>query len=459
MEEQTIRQSNTMPHHLPLWLGQPLPRYTSYPPAPAFHEKVDRAVYARSLINLVPDEPVSLYQHIPFCQSLCLYCGCNTTVTQREDRINQYLKVLQQEMALVSELGTSPLKVSHLHFGGGTPNILTDSALKRHFEALHEFFDLTACHEIAMEMDPRVTNKNQIKTLAGCGLTRVSLGVQDFAPEVQALIRRVQPYDLVAKVCDWLQSSGITSINFDLMYGLPHQTVATVAETTEQVCRLNPSRVALFSYAHVPQLKPHQRALIPHGIPGDHERLAMDRTARAILSEAGYTEIGIDHFARSDDSLTRAIQNRKLKRNFQGYTDDVASTLLAFGASSISQTPDGFFQNERDSDIYGSLIRSGKFAVHRGFLTSQEDRLRARVIEELMCYLSADLDALCAAFDLPLRVLEEDLRALASYEQSGLITRTGHLIALQSPYRMAIRAICRIFDRYTVNGTPTSRAA
>lgn len=431
-----------------LWLGKPVPRYTSYPPAPAFHGGVGAGDYAASVRRLPPDEAVSLYIHVPFCRELCLYCGCHTSVTNRPERVSDYLRHIEREAATLAALSDVPRPVSHLHFGGGTPNIMTPEDMASLFAALRRSFDFSACREIAMELDPRTVTREHVAALAACGVTRVSLGVQDFQDDVQRIVNREQPYEQVATLCGWLREAGISRINFDLMYGLPLQTPATVAETARQVCGLGPQRMALFSYAHVPQIKPHQQPLEAYGLPDKQTLLAMDDAARAVFADAGYVAIGMDHFARPEDPLAQAMREGRLHRNFQGYTDDTASTLLGLGASSISQTPDGFFQNEKETRAWQAKVAAGELATVRGILTTPEDRLRAAVIENLMCHFTVDLAALCRQHGFAEDVFAADSGTLRPYAEGGIIALEGSKITLTTPHRMAIRVIAYAFDRY-----------
>lgn len=434
---------------LALWLGAAVPRYTSYPPAPAFHANLGAADYEKALQALPPDQAISLYLHIPFCDSLCLYCGCHTTITHRQDRLRNYVDALQEEAHLLATKAGRKLKVGHLHCGGGTPNILSVPLMNELFDALEAHFDFSACKEKAVELDPRDLTEEKVAALAMRGVSRVSLGVQDFVPEVQALIHREQPYALVQDVCTWLRRHGIFNINFDLMYGLPRQTPESVAETARLTCALEPSRIALFSYAHLPRLKKHQKALEPYGIPDARLRLAMDEAARAAFLSAGYEAVGMDHFARPDDNLARAARTGTLRRNFQGYTDDAEEALIALGASSISQTSTGFFQNERDIAAYQKTIASGQLACNRGYLLQGEDPMRAVLIERLMCDLACDIAAIAARFDLPPSHFDKDIARLKAFEDAGLLLREGYVVRLTSPYRMAIRVIAHVFDTHT----------
>jgi len=443
---------------LDLWLGKPAPRYTSYPPAPFFQAQGANKNYHRSLKGLAPDLAIALYVHIPFCQSLCLYCGCNTMITNRADRIQRYLEALKHEIKMVAALiGRRP--ITSLHFGGGTPNTLAADDMRALFDELRQSFDLSDAHEIAMEIDPRLTSPEQVALLVTCGVTRVSLGVQDFDRDVQTAIHRIQPFELVAKVCQDLRAAGIHHLNFDLIYGLPKQTTETVAHTARLACELKPDRIALFSYAHVPQLKKHQLILESYGIPDSHQRLKLDHIARGILTNAGYESIGIDHFVKPTDNLLKAWRQGDLRRNFQGYTTGSAP-LIGLGASSISQTPDGYFQNERDARTYQDIIASDQTAVRRSFLLSPEDRLRGAIIERLMCNLSCDVEEICRDFGVNVDLFAPTFEHLNVYEAAGIIARKGYTLCLTTAHRMAIRVICSLFDDYTHRqSTPASRTA
>jgi oxygen-independent coproporphyrinogen-3 oxidase len=432
---------------LDFWLGKPVPRYTSYPPAPAFHTGVGGDDYASSLLKLGAGHTLSLYVHIPFCNELCLYCGCNMTVTRRADRIWAYVDRLVEDIQATARNVRGPC-VTSLHFGGGTPNALPADAMRRVFTALRDAFDFAPGAEIAMEIDPRQSHEGQSAVLAECGVTRVSLGVQDFNPRVQELVHRIQPYEFVERTCNDLRAHGISAINFDLMYGLPLQTVASVEETVRLVCGLRPSRVALFSYAHVPQMKKHQRVLEGSGIPDAYDRLAMDRAAHAALMREGYREIGMDHFALPDDPMYIASEQGELHRNFQGYTTDAADALLGFGASSISSTPDGFFQNEREILAYQTMIGEGRMPVMRGIMTSPDDRFRAAIIERLMCTMACDVAAFMRAHGIEESSMAETFTALEAMRDAGLISWDGRTVGLLSPHRMAIRVVCHAFDQY-----------
>ncbi len=441
-----------------LWLGKSAPRYTSYPCATSFHDGVGAEAYVGSLAALPETEAVSVYMHIPFCRALCLYCGCNTSVTHGNDKVDSYMGALTHEIEKLAAKDGVPRRISRLHFGGGSPNILTPKALELVFETMHRHFSFSFADEVAMELDPRLVSRDFVRALAACGVTRVSLGVQDFNPDVQRVIRREQSFDLIAGVVQMLRDAGISGINFDLIYGLPLQTPDSMAATAEMAARLGPSRIALYSYAHVPQMKKHQKALEASGLPGKYTLLALEGAARATLIAAGYRALGMDHFAQEGDALVKAFEAGALHRNFQGYTDDASRVLLAFGASSIARTPDGYFQNEREPRFYEKMVWENKdLPIVRGVMVSGEDRVRAAIIEKLMCYLSCDVQDVCRAYHYSIAAFAAEFDALKPFEDAGLVARDGYTIRLLSPQRMAIRVIAQLFDRASRKDAPSSK--
>lgn len=435
-----------------LWMEKPAPRYTSYPTAPFFHEGIGETHYAATLGRLEAADPVSLYLHIPFCAEMCLFCGCHTYITKREDRILDYINALIREMEIVAGLAPQKMRMSHLHFGGGTPNAMPAPVMEHLFKAMHRIFDFGACREFAMEIDPRTLDRDQVKVMADYGITRISLGVQDFNLEVQKLVNRVQPYDRVAEVCDWLRNAGMKRINFDLMYGLPAQTIDSVAATAKQAAGLGPDRFALFSYAHVPHMKPHQKALSDRGIAGDQERLLMERAARDVLTDAGYQGIGMDHFAKPDDGLAVAQRNGTMRRNFQGYTNDEALTLVALGASAIGFNKDGFVQNQKETRAYQTAIAEGRLPIVRGYHLTPEDRVRSSIIEQLMCTFQCDIEEVSRRHRWDVSAFAPEMQALRVFEEVGLVARDGYKISLTSPYRQAIRSVAFVFDAHAPRG-------
>jgi oxygen-independent coproporphyrinogen III oxidase len=319
-----------------------VPRYTSYPTAPHFTEAVGSDRYVEWLGELKPGQDVSLYFHIPFCDTLCWFCGCHTKIVRNYKPVTEYIKVISKEISLISSRVSGRVKASHIHWGGGSPTILTGDDWRQIMDWIGKHFDIASDAEIAVEMDPRDTTEEYVKALAGAGVNRASIGVQDFDPEVQKAVNRIQSFETTERVVGWLRDHGITGLNMDLMYGLPHQTTERVVSTVDQAVTLAPQRIALFGYAHVPWMKAHQKLIDADTLPDTAARWDQAQAAANRLVEAGYEAIGLDHFARSDDSLAKARRDGRLHRNFQGYTVDEAPVLLGFGASAIGSLPQGY---------------------------------------------------------------------------------------------------------------------
>ncbi|TDQ82233.1 anaerobic coproporphyrinogen III oxidase [Dongia mobilis] len=425
---------------------RPVPRYTSYPTAPHFHAGIDQAAYAGWLAALPLGAPVSIYIHVPFCREMCWYCGCNTQITARLQPVAAFADNLVAEIELVGrQILSGPIakrrRVTSIHFGGGTPNTLAPDDLRRIMMALGHVFDLDSNLDLALELDPRRLDAAFIEAMQDCGATRVSLGVQDFDREVQLAINRLQPYDMVARAVEQLRASGIRAINFDLIYGLPRQSVRSIAHTAQAAAELRPDRVALFGYAHVPWMKANQRLIVEADLPDATLRAQQFEVAVDVLVTHGYEQVGLDHFALPGDGLARALHTRRLRRNFQGYTDDRAETILGLGPSAISATPLGYAQNQTDNSPWAREIRAGRLATARGIALSDEDRRRRALIEEVMCYGTADLTV------LPLNAKSE-LARLAPLIADGLVTLQRGQLALTprgEPFR---RVVAAAFDAY-----------
>lgn len=421
-----------------------VPRYTSYPTAAQFTPAVGAPDVAAWLGAVGAHAPLSLYVHIPFCRQLCWYCGCNTTVTQRAAPVARYLATLGREIELVAGLLCDPPPVAHLHFGGGTPSLLEPSAFLGLVALIRARFPFLTDAEIALEIDPRGLDDARIAAIATAGATRVSLGIQDLDPGVQAAINRVQPLDLVVARVAALRQAGLRHISMDLIYGLPRQTIETIRRTALSVAALSPDRLALFGYAHVPWMKPHQRLLEPAGLPGASERLDLRDAATEALVTAGYERIGIDHFARPDDTLARAARAGLLHRNFQGYTTDAAETLIGFGASAIGSFAEGYAQNAARTDDWSAAIEAGRLSASRGIRVDARDRRRGRIIERLMCSFAADLSADIA--EEP--GLADIVAGLADLERCGLVVREGARLDIPGPARHFVRLVAARFDSY-----------
>ena len=402
-----------------------VPRYTSYPTAVQFTPAVQGDRYRAWLGELGPTPPLSLYFHIPFCDSLCWFCGCHTKVVRRYAPIATYLDLLLRELDLVADLLPGRHKVCHVHLGGGTPTILEPADMERLFERLRARFDLLPDADIAIENDPRAFNQDLFETMARVGINRTSLGLQDVNIQVQRVVNRVQSIDETRRVAEALRGAGIGSINIDLMYGLPYQTVARVLGSIEATLDLAPDRVCLFGYAHVPWMKKHQRLIDEARLPDAAERFAQYLAAAERLQEAGYLWIGLDHFARPGDDLAKAARDQTLRRNFQGYTTDDAPVRLGFGPSAIGMLPQGLVQNEVSMKAYRDAIEVGVLPVARGLALTADDRLRGAVIEWLMCFLEADLGAIAQSFEADPRVCAGDLAALQEMAADGLVEIDG----------------------------------
>jgi oxygen-independent coproporphyrinogen-3 oxidase len=424
-----------------------VPRYTSYPTAPNFHHGIGAAAVRGWLAALAGDTRLSLYLHVPFCDRLCWFCGCHTTITQRSERMHAYAGLLAREIDLVAAALPGRVAVSHMHWGGGTPTILSAADFASLMAALGERFAVAPDAEVAVEIDPRTLDAAMAETLAAEGVTRASLGVQDFTPAVQRAVNRVQPFELVARVVGLLRGEGIGALNFDLMYGLPHQTVADVERSVDLAASLEPDRVAVFGYAHVPWMKKHQRMIEESALPSPAERKAQTEAASARLVAHGYRRIGMDHFARRDDAIVVALEAGRLHRNFQGYTTDDASALVGFGASAISALPQGYAQNTGDLKAYRESIAAGELAIVRGIALSADDRFRRAVIEHVMCDFAVDLDRVRADHGVT-GAPEADRATLAEMARDGLIDYDGRRLRVTEAGRPFVRSVAACFDRY-----------
>jgi oxygen-independent coproporphyrinogen-3 oxidase len=426
---------------------QPVPRYTSYPTTPHFTESVEGSVYAGWLRELPTDNAISLYLHIPFCDSLCWFCGCHTRVVNRYATIRTYLDLMRREADLIAQTAAEPLRIRHLHFGGGSPDIMAADDVRDLVDHLRGRFSFADDLDFAVEIDPRAADVEKIQAWARAGANRASIGVQDFDPLVQQAINRDQSVECTARTMMALRAAGISRINIDLLYGLPRQTVASVRETADRVIALDPDRIALFGYAHVPWLKPHQRLINDKALPDASQRWAQFETAAIALRQSGYVWVGLDHFAKPDDPLTLAHWCGRLRRNFQGYTVDECDTLIGLGASAIGALPRGYVQNAVTFAAYGRALHAGELPVARGIELDADDRRRRAVIEQLMCDLSVDLamHGAPAAFDREFERLDEMSR-------DGLVNLSGTRIAITDAGRPFLRSICAVFDRYLPSG-------
>lgn len=420
-----------------------VPRYTSYPTAADFSNNVTQQEHASWLRQLVPGEAVSLYLHVPYCATLCHYCGCHAKVAVRDDVIEDFTQTLLSEIDLVRGLLTSRPKVVHLHWGGGTPSILSARQFSRIVAALRASFDFDPAMEHAIELDPRTVTPALAQMLAMHGVNRASLGVQDVDPAVQEAIGRVQPVATVEAAVNALRDAGIERLNFDLIYGLPLQTADTLRVTCATVAEFKPDRIACYGYAHLPQRRANQRLIDASALPDADQRFLQSRVVADSFVKLGYEAIGIDHFALPHDRLAIHTRDGTLNRNFQGYTDDLCPTLIGFGPSSVSQFYGGFAQAAADNGRYKKQINSGQLATIRGHALRDCDRMRATIISALMCNFTADLHQLAPGFDF-----SDEIALLRPLEADQLITVKDGMISATERGKPFIRLVASIFDEF-----------
>lgn len=427
---------------------KPVPRYTSYPTAPHFAEGVGVEQFRTWLGHLPDGQPLSVYLHIPFCDSLCWFCGCNMRVVNRYSSIRAYLDRLHEEIDAVAAAMIARPRVRHLHFGGGSPDILKREDVLSIVRHLRDGLPFADDLEFAVEIDPRAADVAIIDGWAAAGATRASIGVQDFDPQVQKAINREQGFDCTAAAVKSLRAAGVSRINIDLMYGLPHQTVEGVRRTASRVVEIAPDRLALFGYAHVPWMKPHQRLIPEDALADAPQRWAQFEAAAEILLQAGYVWIGLDHFARPDDALAQAQAGGRLHRNFQGYTTDDADALVGLGASAISALPQGYVQNATAINDYAAATRTRGLAAARGIALTSDDRRRRTIIERLMCDLHVDLRTLGGDADESEANFSAEFDRLAAMAEDGLVELAGSRIDITERGRPFMRSVCAVFDRY-----------
>jgi oxygen-independent coproporphyrinogen III oxidase len=431
-----------------------VPRYTSYPTAAEFTADIGVAEQRRWLSSVDTSRAVSVYLHVPYCRELCLYCGCNAKKALRDDVIAAYREALEREIGLVSGAVSGPLRIARLHWGGGTPSILGGEGLAYVMQVLGDRFVFEAGYEHAIELDPRYVTRHLAEVLRKLGVNRASLGVQDVNPLVQAAIGRWQPMQDVESAVARLRAAGIQNLNFDLIYGLPLQTIASLRKTCEIVATLAPDRIACYGYAHMPRLKANQRRIDESTLPDVEERIDQAGLIAEEFLRQGYQKIGIDHFAKPGDALARAATSGRLHRNFQGYTDDETETLIGLGASSISRFRDGYVQNISDVPSYVRAISVGRLAPARGCRLDTAERQRARTIESLMCQFRADLDVTApgVAFD-------EELALLQPLVRDGLVEIDDRVVTATEAGRSIVRVIAAVFDPHTrADGARFSKA-
>lgn len=426
----------------------PVPRYTSYPTAPHFHPGIEAETYRGWLENLPKNATLSLYAHLPFCDTLCWFCGCNTKITQQYQPVAAYLQTLLQEVATIGALMPAGASARHIHWGGGSPTILGAGDIRRLMDALREAFHVADDAEFAVEIDPRGLDRARIDALAESGLTRVSIGVQDFAPQVQAAINRIQTVEETRAVIEAFRNHGVGSLNIDAIYGLPGQFERELEHTLTEVVRMRPDRIALFGYAHVPWMKRHQTMIDESTLPNVVERHAHAELAACFLVAEGYHRIGIDHFALPHDELAVAAAQGRLARNFQGYTVDDADALIGLGASSIGRLPQGFVQNATAIADYGRRVQDGGLAVVRGVAMSEDDIIRAHVIERLMCDLAFHRRGVTERFGIAAAAVIDDALRVTAEDTDGLVREIEDGFEITERGRPFARAIAARFDAY-----------
>lgn len=424
-----------------------VPRYTSYPTAPHFAGGVGPETFVQWIQAIPAHSEISLYLHVPFCRRLCWFCACRTQGTSSDEPVLAYVKVLKAEIALLKRHLAPGVKLSRLHWGGGTPTLLPADSMRDLAATIFDAVPMAAGAEFSVEIDPNEIDAARLDALAASGMNRASIGVQDFDPEIQKAIGREQSYELTKEVADLIRDRGITSLNADILYGLPFQTNARITDSVQKLLTLNPDRVALYGYAHVPWMSRRQQMIPSDAMPTPQERLALFETARTLFVWDGYDEIGIDHFARPEDGMAKAAKAGTLRRNFQGYTDDTAPVLVGLGASSISRFPQGFAQNASGTADHTRAIREGHFSTHRGHIFNPDDVMRARIIEALMCDFRVSREEILSHHAVTPEALQAMFQSAADiFGDMVALDETG--LSIPPHARPLTRMVARAFDAY-----------
>lgn len=429
-----------------------VPRYTSYPTAPHFHDAIGCGIYAQWLQELHSGHDLSLYIHIPYCDRLCWFCACHTKHTLKYEPITAYLAALKLEIEKIGSLVSRDVRVSAVHFGGGSPTMLRPDDMIALMADLRAAFTFRDDVEISVEMDPNDLDEPRYDALAAIGMTRASLGVQDFNPTVQKTINRIQTFEQTRSVVEAVRARGVHSVNCDILYGLPHQTLETLTSTVRDIVSLSPDRIALFGYAHVPWMKKHQTMIPEDILPGVEERFRQMTRAADLLIAAGYEPIGIDHFAKPGDTLAVAAREGRLRRNFQGYTDDAADALIGLGASSIGQLPQGYVQNMPATGEYQRLATEQGLTVVRGIALSDEDRMRALVIERIMCGFEFSFAEIRGLYPALAEEVIAEARLFAAANQDGICQIDAAKLVLTDLGKPFARSVAAVFDSYLSTG-------
>ncbi|GEC58168.1 oxygen-independent coproporphyrinogen-3 oxidase [Bradyrhizobium japonicum] len=425
-----------------------LPWYTIYPTVPDFSTTIGARTCQTWLNRLPPDEPVSLYIHVPFCRSICWYCGFPTSLTRSERPIRNYLTSLREEIRLVAERLPRALPVNDVHFGGGTPTSIAAVDFLALMELLRRYFAFSTSASVAIEIDPRALTTEMAQSLGAAGVSRASIGVQSFDTKVQRAVNRIQSETQTASAVESLRQQGISRINFDLLFGLPHQTVQSCVNSARTAAAMRPDRLAVFGYAHVPSYMKRQRQIDETALPDNVARVEQAAAMANTLVSAGYRQIGLDHFALPDDELTLAQEAGRLRRNSLGYSADTCKTVIGLGPSAIGRLGDGYVQNAAETATYSRHIRAGRLATSKGCCLTEEDRLRAAIIERLMCDLEADVPALCAAHGVdPIGFLDSADR-LEMLSEDGIVEIQDGFIRVKHEHRFVVRAVAAAFDAH-----------
>lgn len=428
------------------------PRYTSYPPAPHFNESFTDKKYRDALVrsNLGENsQELSLYFHIPFCDTLCYFCGCNMFVTRNRERIKRYLQYLKKEIDILAGYLLPERPVSQIHWGGGTPTHLSPEEINELAQYISSKFNIKKNAEISCEIDPRELTKEHLIALRNNGFNRISLGVQDFSEKVQVAVNRIQPESLTQQVIDWIRELKFESLNIDLMYGLPFQTIESFEETLDKVIKISPDRIAVFNYAHVPWMKKHMEMIKTEDLPTADIKLNILQLTINKLTDAKYVFIGMDHFAKPSDELSIALKEKKLYRNFQGYSTHSGTDLIALGISGISQLNDVYSQNVKKEVEYFNLIDEGKLPVEKGYMLTDDDHLRRKVIMKLMCDYELDITSIENEFRINFNeYFSNSLEKLKEIEKDDLVEISAEKIRVKGMGIMIIRNIAMMFDGF-----------
>lgn len=436
---------------------KPGPRYTSYPTADRFSATFSEQSYLSYLEQRKAghsNPPLSIYVHLPFCESLCYFCACNKIITKDHARVSEYLHYLDREMGLVSARIGPDRITTQLHLGGGTPTFLTADELRQLMAMLRSHFNFSDDAELGVEIDPRTVGADTLALLAELGFNRTSFGVQDFDPDVQLAVNRIQPFEMVERAVVESRKANFQSINADLIYGLPKQTLTSFSRTLDSLIRIAPDRIALYNYAHLPSRFKAQRQIIAADLPTAEERLQIFLMSTRRLLDAGYVYIGLDHFSKPDDELNKARLDNSLHRNFQGYTTRADCDLIGFGVSAISKVGNSYSQSVRTIKAYYQNLDEGRLPVEKGFDLSKDDLLRREIIMTLMCSAPLQIDAINDEYGIDFAsYFATELALLGQYEEAGLITVDARQIQVSRKGRLFVRAVAMVFDKYLTQAT------